>query len=32
MSLYWPPPEYIEYLTDKRPARRIRRRPRPARR
>jgi hypothetical protein len=27
MTLYWPPPEHIEYLTDKRPARRTRRRP-----
>ena len=27
MTLYWPPPEHIEYLTDKRPARRNRRRP-----
>jgi hypothetical protein len=25
MTLYWPPPEHIEYLTDKRPARRPRR-------
>lgn len=27
MTLYWPPPEHIEYLTDKRPARRPRPRP-----
>jgi len=28
MTLYWPPPEHIEYLTDKRPAgRKTRRRP-----
>ena len=27
MTLYWPPPEHIEYLTDRRPARRIRRKP-----
>ena len=28
MTLYWPPPEHIEYLTDRRPAvRKPRRRP-----
>ena len=27
MTLYWPPPEYLEYLTDRRPARKPKRRP-----
>jgi hypothetical protein len=28
MTLYWPPPEHVEYLTDRRPAGKRKRRPR----
>jgi hypothetical protein len=27
MTLYWPPPEHIEYLTDRRPVRKPKRSP-----
>jgi hypothetical protein len=27
MTPYWPPPEYIDYLVDRRPVRKPRRRP-----